>query len=104
MALETRLPEAHPSLLSMTTVTFEAPEAALATIDEIAANMETDRATLLRDAVSMYLADYEQEKLKSRGPSVKLPPGTSRHRTKWKPSLKRASGVLKLPDATSLVS
>jgi predicted transcriptional regulator len=48
--------------MSMTSVTFEAPEAALATIDEIAANMETDRATVLRDALAFYLADYEQEK------------------------------------------
>jgi predicted transcriptional regulator len=48
--------------MSMTTVTFEAPEAALATIDEIAANMETDRSTVLRDAVAFYLADYELEK------------------------------------------
>jgi predicted transcriptional regulator len=48
--------------MSMTSVTFEAPEAALATIDEIAANMETDRATVLRDALAFYLADYEEEK------------------------------------------
>ncbi len=48
--------------MSMTTVTLEVPEAALATIDEIAANMETDRVTILRDALAFYFADYEQEK------------------------------------------
>jgi predicted transcriptional regulator len=48
--------------MSMKTVTFEVSEESLATLDEIAANMEIDRATVLRDALAFYLADYETEK------------------------------------------
>jgi predicted transcriptional regulator len=48
--------------MSLKTLTFEASEESIATLDEIAANMETDRATVLRDALEMYLADYELEK------------------------------------------
>jgi predicted transcriptional regulator len=43
-------------------ITFEASEASIATIDEIAANLGVDRETVLREAVAMYLEDYEQLK------------------------------------------
>ena len=42
-------------------VQLELTEEELKTIDEIAANLETDRAGALRDMVEFYLADYEQE-------------------------------------------
>jgi len=47
--------------MSMKPITFEAHEESIATIDEIASNMETDRGTVLREALAMYLADYQQE-------------------------------------------
>jgi len=47
--------------MSMKTITFEAPEESIVTIDEIAAYIEADRETVLREALSMYLADYQQE-------------------------------------------
>jgi len=48
--------------MSMQSVTFEASEESIATIDEIAANREVDRAEILHDAIALYLADYEQLK------------------------------------------
>jgi predicted transcriptional regulator len=48
--------------MSMKTVTFEAPEESITTIDEIAVNLEADRETVLREALAMYLADYEHLK------------------------------------------
>jgi predicted transcriptional regulator len=48
--------------MSMKTVTFEASEESIAKIDEIAANLEADRETVLREALTMYLADYEHLK------------------------------------------
>jgi predicted transcriptional regulator len=47
--------------MSMRAVSFEVSEEYLKTIDEIASNMEVDRASVLNDAVAMYLADYQQE-------------------------------------------
>ena len=44
--------------MSAKTVTFEASEESIATLDEIAANREVDRAEILREAVALYLADY----------------------------------------------
>jgi predicted transcriptional regulator len=46
--------------MSMQTVTVEVTEESVATIDEIAANMRLDRASVLREAISSYLADYAQ--------------------------------------------
>ena len=48
--------------MSLKSVTFEADEQSLTTIDEIAANMGVDRSTVLREAIAMYLADYEDLK------------------------------------------
>jgi len=48
--------------MAMQTVTFELSEEQLKLIDEIATNLEADRATALREAVEMYLADYEELK------------------------------------------
>jgi predicted transcriptional regulator len=49
--------------MSAKTVTFEASEESIATIDEIAANRGVDQASVLREALAMYLADYEELKL-----------------------------------------
>jgi predicted transcriptional regulator len=51
--------------MSQPTVTFELPEESLKTLDEIASNMETDRATVLREAIGLYLADYAALKAES---------------------------------------
>jgi predicted transcriptional regulator len=51
--------EAYAQGMSLKVVTFEAPEELIATIDEIAAQREVDRAVILRDALAEYLADYE---------------------------------------------
>lgn len=48
--------------MSQQTVTLTLSEAELQTIDEIAANMEVDRAAVLRDMLEAYLASYAQEK------------------------------------------
>lgn len=48
--------------MSEQTVTLTLSDAELQTIDEIAANMEMDRAVVLRDMLEAYLASYEQEK------------------------------------------
>ena len=48
--------------MSVKAVTFEASDESITTIDEIAANLGVDRATVLREAVATYLADYEQLK------------------------------------------
>lgn len=48
--------------MSAKPITFEASDESIATIDEIAANLGVDRATVLREAVAMYLEDYEQLK------------------------------------------
>ena len=48
--------------MSAKAITFEASEASIATLDEIAANLGVDRETVLREAVAMYLEDYEQLK------------------------------------------
>jgi predicted transcriptional regulator len=45
--------------MSVETITFEAPKELIATIDEIAAQREVDRADIMRDALAEYLADYE---------------------------------------------
>jgi predicted transcriptional regulator len=42
--------------MSMKTVTFEAPEESIATIDDIAINLGIDRAEVLREALALYLA------------------------------------------------
>ncbi len=42
--------------MSMKTVTFEASEESIATIDEIAVNLGVDRAEVLREALALYLA------------------------------------------------
>jgi predicted transcriptional regulator len=44
--------------MSLKTVTFEASEESLATLDEIAASRSIDHAEVLRDALDFYLADY----------------------------------------------
>ena len=43
-------------------LTFEAPEEAIATVDEIASNRGVDRETVLREALATYLSDYERLK------------------------------------------
>jgi predicted transcriptional regulator len=48
--------------MSLTPIIFDVPEESLAALDEIAANMEADRATVLREAVGVYLSTYAQEK------------------------------------------
>ena len=47
--------------MSQPTVTLELSAEAIATLDEIASNMETDRAAVLREAIELYLADYRSE-------------------------------------------
>ena len=54
--------QAYAFLMSMKTVTFEAPEESIAMIDEIAVNLEADRASVLREALATYLADYQELK------------------------------------------
>ena len=51
--------------MSQQTVTLELPEESLKTLDEIAANMEVDRAAVLREAIALYLADFEALKSES---------------------------------------
>jgi predicted transcriptional regulator len=48
--------------MSMKTITFEAPEESIAILDEIAVDLEVDRSTVLREAIAMYLEDYEELK------------------------------------------
>ena len=48
--------------MSSQVITFEAPEALIATIDEIAANRDVDRAAILRDALDGYLTEYRELK------------------------------------------
>ena len=48
--------------MSMQSVTFEASEESIATLDEIASNRGVDRDEILREAVDIYLAEYEQLK------------------------------------------
>jgi predicted transcriptional regulator len=60
--LEKTSSSAYAFAMSLKTITFEASEAALATIDEIAVNMEVDRNTVLREALEIYLAQYELDK------------------------------------------
>ena len=45
--------------MSDKSITFEAPEESIAVLDEIAANLGVDQASVLRDALALYLADYE---------------------------------------------
>ncbi|MBB5064828.1 CopG family ribbon-helix-helix protein [Granulicella mallensis] len=45
--------------MSLQTVTFKVSEESIAAIDEIAASRQVDRTEILRDALSMYLADHE---------------------------------------------
>ena len=45
--------------MSSTTVTFEAPQELIATVDEIASARSVDRAIILRDALAEYIAEYE---------------------------------------------
>jgi predicted transcriptional regulator len=42
----------------MKTLTFEAPEEAIAVVDEIAAGQSASQAEVLRQALDLYLADY----------------------------------------------
>jgi predicted transcriptional regulator len=51
--------------MSQPTVSLELSEDALKTLDEIASNMETDRATVLREAVDLYLSGYNALKAES---------------------------------------
>jgi predicted transcriptional regulator len=44
--------------MSMKTLTFEAPEEAIAVVDEIAAGQSASQADVLRQALDLYLADY----------------------------------------------
>lgn len=48
--------------MSAKPISFEASDESIATLDEIAANLGVDRATVLREALAMYLEDYEQLK------------------------------------------
>jgi predicted transcriptional regulator len=48
--------------MSAKALTFEAPEESIANLDEIASNRGVDRETVLREALAMYLADYEELK------------------------------------------
>jgi len=48
--------------MSAKAVTFEVPEESIATLDTIASNLGVDREAVLREAVAMYLEDYEQLK------------------------------------------
>ena len=43
-------------------LTFEVPEESIATLDEIASNRGVDRETVLREALAIYLARYEELK------------------------------------------
>jgi predicted transcriptional regulator len=52
---------AYPSTMAEVIVTFNIEEDALRIIDEIAVNMELDRAAVLRDALTQYLASYRKE-------------------------------------------
>jgi predicted transcriptional regulator len=51
--------KAYRQIMSSTTVTFEAPEELIATVDEIASKRSIDRAVILRDALAEYIAEYE---------------------------------------------
>jgi predicted transcriptional regulator len=44
--------------MSLKTVTFEASEESIATLDEIATLRSMDHASIVRDALGLYLADY----------------------------------------------
>jgi len=46
--------------MSAKTITFEAPEEIVAKIDGVAANLGVDRAEVLREAITLYLADDEE--------------------------------------------
>jgi predicted transcriptional regulator len=47
--------------MSAINIDLDISEEQLKTLDEIAANMAVDRATVLREAIAFYLADYAQE-------------------------------------------
>ena len=59
--LEIDQKSAYALLMSMKTITFEAPEESIAAIDEIAVNLEVDRETVLREALAQHIANYEQD-------------------------------------------
>jgi len=61
--------------MSAKPITFEASEESIATLDEIAANLSVDRETVLREAVAMYLADYEQLKADLEESSAQIDAG-----------------------------
>jgi predicted transcriptional regulator len=48
--------------MSAKALTFEAAEEAIAALDEIAVNRGVDRETILREALALYLADFEELK------------------------------------------
>jgi predicted transcriptional regulator len=48
--------------MGLASISFEAPEEFVTTVDEIASNREVDRAEILREALATYVADYEDLK------------------------------------------
>jgi predicted transcriptional regulator len=48
--------------MSAKALTFEASEESIATVDEIATSRGVDRETVLREALVIYLADYQKLK------------------------------------------
>jgi hypothetical protein len=57
--------------MSMKTITFEASEESIVTLDEIAVNLGESRDYILREALAVYLEQYEFLKANSPNPFVK---------------------------------